>query len=470
MKDRTSQESPDPAEGERPEDARRRGTASARRGGEHGVAQVDTDEWMERVLDPVNMEMAWKRVRRNKGAPGIDGMTVGDFPEFARKHWERIAFQLRKGIYHPAPVRRVFIPKPDGTERPLGIPTVLDRVIQQAIAQVLTPLWDGEFSENSYGFRAGRNAQQAVRRVEEGWKLRRRHAVDCDLKAFFDTVKHDPLLARLCEKIGGGKLLRLIGRYLRAGVELPDGTYEATPLGVPQGGPLSPLLANIVLDPLDKELTRRGHVFARYADDFLILVKSAKAAQRVMESVASYVEVKLKLVVNRIKSKCAPLAECEFLGFKISKQGKVKWTEKSLKRCKQRVKEITRRNRGQSVEDVIIELRKFANGWMGYFGISHTYREVLELDAWMRRRVRLYYWKQWKRPRTRRRNLLKLGADPKKVHMATRSRKGLWRISTSSIVCKALTDRWLKDQGVPETRDIWIKLHYGEGSRPVSVV
>jgi RNA-directed DNA polymerase len=425
---------------------------------------------MESVLDPVNMEMAWKRVRRNKGAPGIDGMTVGDFPDFAREHWERIASQLRKGNYHPAPVRRVFIPKPDGTERPLGIPTVLDRVIQQAIAQVLTPLWDGQFSDYSFGFRERRDAHQAVRHVEGAWKQRRRHAVDCDLKAFFDTVKHDPLLAQLCEKIGGGKLLRLIGRYLRAGVELPDGTYEATPLGVPQGGPLSPLLANIVLDPLDKELTRRGHVFARYADDFLILVKSAKAARRVMESVATYVEVKLKLVVNRTKSKCAPLDECEFLGFRISKQGNVKWTEKAMKRCKLRVKEITRRNRGASAEHVIDELRKFANGWMNYFGISQTYREVMMLDAWMRRRVRLYYWKQWKRPRTRRRNLLKLGADPKKVHMATRSRKGYWRMSQNEIVRCALTDRWLKEQGVPEMRDIWIKLHYGDKSRPVSGV
>jgi RNA-directed DNA polymerase len=470
MKDRTYQESPDPAEGEWPENASWRGTASTHCGGEHGVAPVDPDTWMERVLDPVNMQMAWKRVKRNKGAPGIDGMTVDDFPAFAREHWERIASQLRKGTYHPARVRRVLIPKPDGTMRPLGIPTVLDRVIQQAIAQVLTPLWDGEFSEYSFGFRKARNAQQAVRRVEEAWKLKRRHAVDCDLKAFFDTVKHDPLLAQLREKIGGGKLLRLIGRYLRAGVELPDGTREATPLGVPQGGPLSPLLANIVLDPLDKELTRRGHVFARYADDFLILVKSAKAAQRVMESVTAYVEAKLKLVVNRTKSKCAPLAECGFLGFEISKQGKVKWTEKAMKRYKLRVKEITRRNRGQSAEHVIDELRQFANGWIGYFGISHTYREVLILDAWMRRRVRLYYWKQWKRPRTRRRNLLKLGADPKKVHMATRSRNGLWRISTCSIVCKALTDRWLKEQGVPEMRDIWIKLHYGDKSRPVSAV
>lgn len=470
MKDRTYQESPDPAEGERPDDARRRGTVSARCGGENGVAQVDSDKWMECVLDPVNMEMAWKRVKRNKGAPGIDGMTIGDFPEFARENWERIASQLRKGIYHPAPVRRVLIPKADGTDRPLGIPTVLDRVIQQAIAQVLTPLWDSEFSESSFGFREGRNAHQAVRLVEEAWKQGRRHAVDCDLKAFFDTVKHDPLLAQLREKIGGGKLLRLIGRYLRAGVELPDGTYEATPLGVPQGGPLSPLLANIVLDPLDKELTRRGHVFARYADDFLILVKSAKAAQRVMESVTSYVEGVLKLVVNRTKSKCAPLAECEFLGFKISKRGKVKWTEKSMERYKQRVKEITRRNRGASAKDVIDELRRYVTGWSNYFGISHTYREVLELDEWMRRRVRLYYWKQWKRPRARRRNLLKLGANPKKVHMATRSRKGYWRMSRNKIVHQCLNNRWLKEQKVPEMREIWIKLHYGDKSRPVSAV
>jgi RNA-directed DNA polymerase len=317
--------------------------------------------------------------------------------------------------------------------------------------------------------------------------------VDCDLKAFFDTVKHDPLLAQLRAKIGGGnapaaiaasqqseavphgrrhgvKLLRLIGRYLRAGVELPDGTHEATPLGVPQGGPLSPLLANIVLDPLDKELTRRGHVFARYADDFLILVKSAKAAQRVMESVVTYVEVKLKLVVNRTKSKCAPLAECEFLGFKISKQGKVKWTGKSMERYKQKVREITRRNRGTSAKDVIVELRRYVTGWTNYFGISHTYREVLALDEWMRRRVRLYYWKQWKRPGPRRRNLLKLGANPKKVHMATRSRKGYWRMSRNKIVHQCLNNRWLKEQGVPEMKEIWIKLHYGDKSRPVSGV
>jgi RNA-directed DNA polymerase len=470
MKDRTNEEPTDLAEGRQPDHASGRGTVSTHRGGKHGEVPDDPDAWMEQVLDPANMNLAWQRVRTNQGAPGIDGMSVGDFPAFAREHWARLRAQLREGTYRPASVRRVFIPKPDGTERPLGVPTVLDRVIQQAIAQVLTPLYEGEFSDHSYGFREGRNAHQAVRHVESAWRQKRRHAVDCDLKAFFDTVNHDRLLARLREKIGGGKLLRLIGRYLRAGVVLPEGTREATPLGVPQGGPLSPLLANIVLDPLDKELTRRGHVHARYADDFLILVKSAKAAERVMASVTRYVEGALKLVVNKAKSKWAPLSQCAFLGFQISARGKVQWTQKVLRRFKQRVKEITRRNRGHRVQDVIDELRRYVTGWMNYFGISHTYKVVLELDDWLRRRVRLYHWKQWKQPRTRRRNLIKLGADPDTVHMVTRSRKGYWRMSANSIVHRALNNQWLKEQRVPAMKDIWIKLHYGDGSAAVPKV
>jgi len=461
MKDRTKQELSDPALGRLPDDAERLGIDSTQCGGRHGEAPEETETWLEQVLDPTNMQCAWQRVRRNKGAPGMDGMTIAEFPAFAREHWERIRAQLREGTYRPAPVRRVYIPKPDGSQRPLGVPTVLDRVIQQAIAQVLTPLYDGEFSDQSYGFREGRSAHQAVRRVQDGWKLKCRHAIDCDLKAFFDTVNHDRLLNALREKIGSGQLLRLIGRYLRAGVELPDGTREATPLGVPQGGPLSPLLANIVLDPLDKEIERRGHHHARYADDFIILVNGAMKAQRVMESVTRFVEGKLKLTVNRSKSKSGPLAQSSFLGFQISPRGKVKWTDKALQRFKQRIKEITRRNRGHAVQAVIDELRRYAVGWMNYFGISKTYREVLELDDWIRRRVRLYYWKQWKRPRARRRNLIKLGADPKEVHMATRSRKGYWRMSANSIVQRALNNRELKERGVPELRSIWIKLHHG---------
>ena len=420
---------------------------------------------MEQVLASENLRKAWRRVKANAGAPGIDGMTVEAFPVFCREHWPRIRSALMEGTYCPAPVRRVFIPKPDGRQRPLGIPTVLDRVIQQALAQALNPLFEGEFSTHSYGFREGRNAHQAVRAVEACWKEGRRYAVDCDLKSFFDTVNHDRLMGQLREKIRDRKVLGLIHGYLKAGVVLPDGSREATPQGVPQGGPLSPLLANIVLDPLDKELEKRGHHFARYADDFLVMVKSAKAAQRVMASLTLYVEGRLKLVVNRAKSQTAPLKQCAFLGFQIGQRGKAVWTAKAHARFKQRVREITRRNRGHRVQDVIDELRRYVTGWINYFGISHTYTGLLELEEWVRRRVRLYYWKQWKRPGTRRRHLLALGIAREEVHMATRSRKGYWRMSANSIVQRALTNRWLQEQGVPDMRTLWIALHYGPKAR-----
>ena len=420
---------------------------------------------MEQILARENMLAAWQRVKSNAGAPGIDGMTVEAFPEVLRRHWPRIRSALREGTYRPAAVRRVFIPKPDGSQRPLGVPTVLDRVIQQALAQVLTPLFEGGFSTHSYGFREGRNAHQAVRTVETCWQEGRRYAVDCDLKSFFDTVNHDRLMGQLREKIKDRKVLDLIRRYLQAGVVLPDGTREATPQGVPQGGPLSPLLANITLDPLDKELERRGHKFARYADDFLVMVKSEKAAERVMASLTKFVEGQLKLVVNRAKSKAAPLKLCAFLGFQIGSAGRVVWSAKALARFKRKVREITRRNRGHRVQDVIDELRRYVNGWLNYFGISHTYSVVEELAEWVRRRVRLYYWKQWKQPRTRRRHLLALGIPREEVHMATRSRKGYWRMSANSILQRALTNRWLHEHGVPDMRTQWIVLHYGPNAR-----
>jgi len=425
---------------------------------------------MESILERENLLRAWQRVKSNAGAPGIDGMTVEGFPAFCREHWPRIRSALMEGTYRPAPVRRVFIPKPDGSQRPLGVPTVLDRVIQQALAQVLTPLFEDGFSPHSYGFREGRSAHQAVRHVEACWKEGRRHAVDCDLKSFFDTVNHDRLMGQLRDKIHDRRVLGLIRRYLQAGVVLPDGTREATPQGVPQGGPLSPLLANITLDPLDSrseaettallgcpkggeainELERRGHRFARYADDFLVMVKSAKAAERVMASLTRFVEGRLKLVVNRAKSKSAPLKQCAFLGFQIGER---------------RVREITRRNRGHRAQDVIDELRRYVVGWLNYFGPSDTYSQVVELAEWVRRRVRLYYWKQWKQPRTRRRHLLALGIPREEVHMATRSRKGYWRMSANSIVQRALTNRWLHEQGVPDMRKSWIVLHYGPKAR-----
>jgi len=464
MKGQTDKESPDHVEGEQTVTARGPGIASARHDGKHGVVQWDAT--IEQVLSGANLARAWKRVRANRGAPGIDAMSIDDFPAFKREHWERIESDLRNGTYRPAPVRRVFIDKPDGTQRPLGIPTVLDRVIQQAIAQVLTPLYDQEFSDHSYGFRQGRSAHQAVRTLETAWKQNRRHAVDCDLKSFFDTVNHERLLARLQQKIGGGILLRLIGRYLRAGVVMPDGIREATPCGMPQGGPLSPLLANIVLDPLDKTLVTRGHMFARYADDFIVMVKSARAAQRVMKNLTDYVEDSLKLVVNRSKSRTAPLPLCTFLGFQVGVRGKVVWSHKALKRFKMRVRLITSRNRGCNVRDVIDELRRYVIGWINYFGISHSYKILLRLDQWLRRRVRLYYWKQWKQPRTRRRHLIALGIDPETVRMATRSRKGYWRMSGNALVQAALNKQWLFDQGVPQLRPRWIAIHFGEGLTP----
>jgi RNA-directed DNA polymerase len=426
---------------------------------ETGVV-LDARMMMERVIDLQNLREAWERVRSNKGAPGVDGITIGEFPEFLKGRTEGLRKALLEGRYHPTPVRRVMIPKPDGSERPLGVPTVLDRVVQQALAQVLNPLFDKGFSENSHGFRPGRNAHQAVATVQEAWQARKRYAVDCDLKAFFDTVNHDRLMSELRVKVKDPRVLALIHRFLKAGVVLLDGRFEETSQGVPQGGPLSPLLANIVLDPLDKELERRGHHFARYADDFILLVKSARAAQRVMASVKRFVESKLKLVVNQTKSKTAPLEECSFLGFQITARGKIVWSEKALLRFKKRVREITSRSRGVNAKKMIEELRLYVTGWLGYFGISNTYKELLELEAWIRRKVRAYYWKQWKQPRTRRRHLLALGIRSDEVKLASRSRKGYWRMSTNSIVQRAMTNKWLEEQGIPKMKEQWISLHY----------
>jgi len=483
MKGRTNEEGIDPVTDKPTDNARRRGELESRGGGSrseaetashrlpggraqpgnHGAPQERT--MIEEILEPENLSAAWKRVKRNKGAPGIDGMTVGDFPAFARGHWPRIATAIREGNYRPAPVKRVWIPKPDGSKRPLGIPTVLDRVIQQAVAQVLGPLFEADFSEHSYGYRPGRSAHQAVAAMEAGWKEGRRHAVECDLKSFFDTVNHDRLMRALREKVRCPRVLGLIRRYLMAGVVLPDGTREATPQGVPQGGPLSPLLANIALDPLDKELEARGHKFARYADDFIVLVKSANAAKRVLAALIRYCEGRLQLVVNRAKSRAAPLKQCAFLGYRIDNKGTLAWTEKAQHRFKERVREITSRNRGHKVQVVIGELDDYIRGWLIYYKLSSTYSAVLDLSQWVRRRVRLYYWKQWKQPRTRRRHLLALGINPNKVHMATRSRKGYWRMSQNEIVRIALNNRWLEEQGVPDMRAVWTVLYYGPKAR-----
>jgi len=424
--------------------------------GKHGEAQVNL---LEQILSRENMLLAWKRVKANKGAAGVDGMSIDAFPEFARQHWERIRSALERGTYRPAAVLRVMIPKATGGQRPLGIPTVLDRVIQQAIAQVIGPLFDPHFSTHSHGFRPQHSARMALVEMEQANSDGLRSAVDCDLKSFFDTVNHGLLMNRLARRVKDSRVLRLISRYLHAGVILPDGKREATVCGVPQGGPLSPLLANIMLDDLDKELEARGHRFSRYADDFLIFVRSRSAAERVLRTVTRFIEGHLALIINEVKSKAARLRECTFLGFRIH-QGKLRWTDAAVQTFKQRVRQITKRSNGKSMRQRIPVLHRYVVGWLNYYGHSRSYTQLLELDQWLRRRVRLCYWKQWKRPRTRRRHLLALGIPRDEVKLATRSRKGYWRMAGNSIVQRALTKQWLWDQGVPNMRQQWVDLHY----------
>ena len=377
-------------------------------------------------------------------------MEVGDLPAYMREHWESIRGKLEAGTYSPSPVRRVEIDKDGGGKRALGIPTVLDRLIQQAIAQVLTPLYDPTFSEHSHGFRPMRSAHGAIREMlEEGNKMGTRcHVVDCDLQAFFDTVCHQKLMSRLRQRTTDLGLLALILKYLKAGAISREGKYEESLGGVPQGGPLSPLLANVLLDELDDQLEERGHSFVRYADDFVILCRSQRAGQRILRSVRRFLADKLKLIVNEAKSRVVKLAEASFLGFKIVRR-KVRWTAKSQKKFKAKVKQITKRRRGHSPKLVIAELAQYVRGAFNYYEPGVGFGEARELDRWMRRRVRLYYWKQWGRPRTRRRKLLKLGIRRDEVHMASRSRKGHWRMSHNSIVQRAMTDEWLRQQGVP---------------------
>ena len=428
-------------------------------------------ELWARVLSPENLNEAWRRVRENGGAAGIDRMSVAAFPVFFRANWTKVRAKLQAGTYAPSPVRRTWIPKKHSGERPLGIPTVLDRVIQQALAQVLGEVFEETFSEHSYAYRAGRNAHDALRAVRTAAAEGYTEAVDCDLKGFFDHVDHDLLMARVAARVRDKRVLRLIGRYLRAGVVMPDGTREPTLRGVPQGGPLSPLLANIALTPLDRELEGRGLRFARYADDFLILVKSRPQAERVMTDVVGFVEGKLKLTVNAAKSRVDRLAHCTFLGCRIERK-QIRWSEAALEEFRAEVRRLTGRTWGVSMEHRLGSLSRYVRGWFGYYRISRTWGEVLELDKWMRRRVRQCYWKQWKRGPTRRRMLLRLGAPREEVHLASRSRKGCWRLSTNSLVQGALTNEWLDKQGVPNLQASWIAYHYPpkkEPREPVSV-
>jgi RNA-directed DNA polymerase len=413
---------------------------------------------MERVLDRANMHRAWKQVKANDGAPGIDGMTVEEFPAFARAHWADIRQALLDGSYQPKAVRRVPIPKPGGRgQRQLGIPTVLDRLICQAIQQVLTPIFDPWFSVSSFGFRPGRSAHGAVRQVMGFLKEGRRIAVDLDLEKFFDKVNHDVLLARLGRRVRDKCLLALIGRTLRAGVLVGE-VIQATEVGTPQGSPLSPLLANILLDDLDKELERRGLRFARYADDLLILVGSIRAGQRVKASLSRYLTRRLKLVVNEAKSRVCPVHECVFLGFTF-RGNKLRWSNQAFADFQHRVRKLTGRSWGVSMSYRFHRLAQYLRGWMNYFGISDYYRPVPEIDHWLRRRIRMCYWKQWRWARTKVRNLLALGTRRRHAILTAISRKGYWHLSKTLATQTGMTNRWLASQGLLSVRDLWLKAH-----------
>jgi len=412
---------------------------------------------MEQVVAAENMRRAWRQVKANKGAPGIDGMRIEEFPAYAREHWSTIRSRLLDGSYHPQPVRRVSIPKPGGGERLLGIPSVVDRLVQQAIAQVMTPIFDPEFSESSFGFRPKRCAHGALRQVQAHIKAGYRIAVDLDLAKFFDNVQHDLLIARVARRIGDARLLALIGRYLRAGVMVGD-TIQPSELGTPQGSPLSPLMANILLDDLDRELECRGHRFARYADDLLVLVKSVRAGQRVKSNLTTYLARRLKLPVNEHKSRVVEIDECVFLGFTF-RGGKLRWSASAFEDFKHRARELTGRSWGVSMRYRLEQLAQYVRGWMGYFGISQYYRPIPELDEWLRRRVRMCYWKQWRLCRTKVRHLLALGTSKRAAVLTAISSKSYWHLSRTLATQTGMTNEWLKQQGLLSVRALWMQAH-----------
>lgn len=410
------------------------------------------------VLSRENLNAAWQRVRSNKGAAGIDGITIDDFVSHFKRVGKSLVDSIRSGEYQPLPVKRVYIRKPDGGERALGIPTVFDRVIQQAIAQVIGPIFDAGFSEYSYGFRPKRSQHDAVKQLQRYVDKGKRIAVDVDLSKFFDRVNHDLLMTLLGKKIRDKSLLKLIGKYLRAGA-IENGCWLACHEGVPQGGPLSPLLSNIVLDLLDKELEKRNHNFVRYADDFMIVVGSRKAGERVMESITRFVERKLKLKVNTTKSQVAPINQCKFLGFTFHGKELV-WHAKALQQFKYRVKEITGRSRGVSMERKVVELTVYLRGWINYFGIAKGFQRCIDLDHWIRRRLRMSYWKIWRRVRTKIQNLMRMGVPEDLAVPCGASNKSYWRSAKTAAIHMALNNDFFANLGLISLRDRWVEIHY----------
>jgi RNA-directed DNA polymerase len=405
---------------------------------------------MEEVCERENCKRALKRVKANKGSPGVDSMTVHDLPGYLKQHWPAIREQLLSGTYEPQPVKRVEIPKPDGGVRKLGIPTVLDRFIQQAVMQILQGRWDRTFSDHSYGFRPGRSAHQAVEQAQQYIAEGYRWVVDLDLEKFFDRVNHDKLMARIAKRVGDQRMLKLIRAFLKAGV-MENGLVGPVDEGTPQGGPLSPLLSNIVLDEFDRELERRGLRFARYADDSNIYVRSRRAGERVMASVTRFITTKLKLKVNEQKSAVARPWERKFLGFSftVNREPKRRIAPKAVDRFKEKIREMTRRTRGVSVEKMAEELGQYLRGWIGYFGRCQTPSVLEGLETWTRRRLRSAIWKQWKRGSVRFAELRKRGVGNDLAATTAGSAHGPWRLANSPALAFALPNAYFDSLGLP---------------------
>lgn len=416
---------------------------------------------LEKILEPSNMNLAYKRVKANKGSHGVDGMTVDELLQFLKQNGKQLIQSLLEGNYKPQPVRRVEIPKPDGGVRLLGIPTVIDRVIQQSIAQVLSPIYELRFSETSYGFRPNKSAKEAVLKCKEYINAGYKWAVDIDLAKYFDTVNHDKLMRLLSETIKDGRVLSLIRKYLRSGVMI-NGTVEETEIGCPQGGNLSPLLSNIMLNELDKELTQRDLKYCRYADDCNIYVKSKRSAERVMDSITRYIEGKLKLKVNKEKSAVDRPWNLKFLGFSFyRKKGGIgiRVHSKPVMKLKEKLKEITGRSKGISMAERMTKLRQCITGWVNYFGIADMKTLARTLDEWLRRRIRMCFWKQWKKIKTKHNNLVKLGIKNLQAWQFANTRKSYWHTANSPILNRTLTNGYLKKIGFISVSERYSLVH-----------
>ncbi len=413
------------------------------------------------IWENQNVVRALERVERNGGAPGIDGMTVEELRPYLREHWLEIRVALDQQSYQPKPVRRVEIPKPDGGVRLLGIPSVVDRFLQQAIAQVLTPLFESIFSPHSYGFRPGRSAHAAVKQAQEYVQAGYEWVVDIDLEKFFDRVNHDMLMARVARVVKDKRVLRLIRAYLNSGV-MVEGVVINTDEGTPQGGPLSPLLSNIMLDDLDKELEKRGHQFVRYADDCNIYVKTQRAGERVMESVKVYLEQKLKLKVNPKKSKVDRASRVKFLGFSFFKRkGEVliRVANRSRERFCEKLRRLTKRTRSGKLEEVIQEINRYTMGWIGYYRLANTPSVYEDLDSWIRRRLRQMIWKRWKRGTTRYKELVKMGISRWKAQEGAGGRSP-WHMSRSPVINEALSNAYFRNSGLKSLKTRYQELHF----------